>query len=138
MTCKKKDDIDDVIRTEGFKQQEKAKADSNRSQTAQHSGFRNPFQMMFAPPTMFRTDSADLSLKKSTTKIDRKQAKLYVERKFPMQSIIEDIGYIPHEFSGGFGVSRMSFVGFISRYHHYRGRHCVYIQVRCSFLNISY
>ncbi|XP_048745168.1 uncharacterized protein LOC125658094 isoform X2 [Ostrea edulis] len=134
--CKKNDNIVDVIRTDGFKKQlEKTKSDRLRSQTVRHqntarvSGFGNAFQM-FAPSPMMRRDFADLSLKKSTTKIHRKQAKLYAERKFPMQCIIEDIEKIPQEFSINFGVARISFVGFISRYHHYRARHCVYIQDR--------
>ncbi|XP_061178485.1 uncharacterized protein LOC133192814 [Saccostrea echinata] len=55
---------------------------------------------------------------------------MYVERKFPMQYIIENIEEIPHEFPLSFVNERMSFVGFISRYHHYRGHHCIYKQER--------
>ncbi|XP_062601457.1 uncharacterized protein LOC134263164 isoform X2 [Saccostrea cucullata] len=130
--CKSKD-IVDVIQTDGYKEQlKKSKSDRILSQATQgrnsFTAFDNGHQVMFGPSTMFRTDSADLSLRKSTTKYLRRQAKLYVERKFPMQYIIDDIEEIPHEFPLSFGNTRVSFVGFISRYHHYRGRHCVYVQ----------
>ncbi|XP_061178384.1 uncharacterized protein LOC133187027 [Saccostrea echinata] len=131
--CEKNNDIVDVIKTDGYKEQlKKSKSDRFRSQANQSrnrfTAFDNGDHMMFGPSAMFRTDSADLSLRKSTTKDLRRQAKLYVERKFPQQYIIEDIEEIPHEFPLSFGNARVSFVGFISRYHHYRGRHCVYIQ----------
>ncbi|XP_061178490.1 uncharacterized protein LOC133187147 isoform X1 [Saccostrea echinata] len=131
--CEKNKDVVDVKKTDGYKEQlKKSKSDRIRSQANQgrnsFTGFDNGHHIMFGSSAIFRTDFADFSLRKSTTKDLRKQAKLYVERKFPQQYIIEDIEEIPPDFPLSFGNARVSFVGFISRYHHYRGRHCVYIQ----------
>ncbi|XP_033745409.1 uncharacterized protein LOC117330944, partial [Pecten maximus] len=59
------------------------------------------------------------------------KAKANARLHFPFQTILDDIGDVPSDymyFGERPGATGTVLVAFISRYHHYRMRHCIYIE----------
>lgn len=141
-SCQQNQDVAEVIQTDGYKKQIREanvkRLQFRRLQTLFNNGIdsaRGESRGSNDSFPMRCTDNVDLSIRKLTTKLDRKQAKLYSERKFPMQTIVGTLDELEDHAPGFFYPhpmmynTRTSFVGFITRYHYHRQRHTVYVEV---------
>lgn len=148
-SCQQNQDVAEVIQTDGYKKQIREanvkRLQFRRLQSLFNNGFDSARGESRGSNGSFPnrcSDDVDLSIRKLTTKLDRKQAKLYSERKFPMQTIVGTLDELEDHAPGFFYPhpmmynTRTSFVGFITRYHYHRQRHTVYVEV--SFLNIIF
>lgn len=140
-SCQQNQDVVEVIQTNGYKKQMREanvkRLQSRRLQSLFINGFdsaRGESRGSYGSYPMHSSYNVDLTIRKSTTKIERKQAKIYVERKFPMQTILDTLGELEEHVPGCFyphpmmNNTRTSFVGFITRYHYYKQRHSVYVE----------
>lgn len=139
--CQQNPEVVEVIKTDGYKKQlREAKTERLQTRRLQQvlrysyvpNGTEHPLDRRFGPSSRKTSHPFDLFENKSTSNTARKQAKLFVERKFPMQQIVDEVDGIPepHGFFPSHGNSKVSFLGFITRYDSYRERHRVFVQVR--------
>jgi len=73
-------------------------------------------------------DFVDLTMYKTPTSGSWDKALLFVRKTYPEHLISQQMNKVPNEHS--FVSSKQMLLLFIPRYHHYRGRHCVYVEVR--------
>lgn len=73
-------------------------------------------------------DFVDLTVYKTPTSASWDKALLFVRKTYPEHLILQQMSKVPNEH--GFVSSKQMLLLFIPRYHHYRGRHCVYVEVR--------
>ncbi|XP_060080993.1 uncharacterized protein LOC132560337 [Ylistrum balloti] len=86
--------------------------------------------MGFANPFFVGVDEPDqLNYRATPVPGFLDKAKVIARFHFPFCRILDDINDIPQEFLGmrPSGTNRV-FVAFISRFHHYRMRHCIYVE----------
>lgn len=77
---------------------------------------------------LFYDDFVDLTLYKTPASGSWDKALLFVRKTYPEHLILQQMNKVPNEH--GFVSSKQMLLLFIPRYHHYRGRHCVYVEVR--------
>ncbi|KAK3098530.1 hypothetical protein FSP39_020369 [Pinctada imbricata] len=106
----------------------------NTREEASSASFSFPFMfpgmgMGFPFSPMFAQDGADLSLRCIPSDSQWEGARLAARRRRPFTTLIDEISDIPGEpWLGAQFRTDLLLVAFISAFHHYRGRHCVYIQ----------
>ena len=77
---------------------------------------------------LFYDDFVDLTMYKTPASGSWDKALLFVRKTYPEHLILQQMNKVPNEH--GFVSSKQMLLLFIPRYHHYRGRHCVYVEVR--------
>jgi hypothetical protein len=73
-------------------------------------------------------DFVDLTVYKTPTSASWDKALIFVRKTYPEHLILQQMNKVLNEH--GFVPSKQMLLLFIPRYHHYRGRHCVYVEVR--------
>ena len=76
----------------------------------------------------FYDDFVDLTVYKTPASGSWDKALVCVRKTYPEHIILQQLNKVPNEH--GFSSSKQMLLLFIPRYHHYRGRHCVYVEVR--------
>lgn len=108
----------------------------NHKQTCQNPQFQHqqqiPFNPCFSPFQQF-SHRENLSASSTTTDDMFNQAIRCVRMRFPFQDVISTLDEVPSEHHFFTPQTNDVLVAFIHRYHHYRARHCIWIQVNYIF-----
>lgn len=127
-------EFDGHIKTKGFIEKEKEKQKEKKgSANIIFNSIANARDRTFLPFVDLLKDVYDVDMAERKRALDKEfnRAMSTAKKFYPFLDLIDDLDYMPSEF---FGMrpsqSDIVLVAFISRHHHFRQRHCVYIEDR--------